>query len=353
MGKIFALHIHVIPLLFIIGLLLYSVVFAQSQTVTFSRNLTIGSSGADVFELQKILNLSPKTRLANDGPGAPGEETTYFGPLTRAAVIKYQNLYASEILFPLGLSLGTGFFGPSTREKINKAHLDISDTIPPTAGEEEIAASPTQASTIPTFTGSTQELQFYYTSPQDGRPGEMLTIFGTGFTGAENSVHFNETVLSNIPSMSGTELTFAIPELAAGRYALSISNQKGKVDARYFRILNENSVSPPKIISISPTHGKQDTIVTVFGSNFSTEENLIYTTFDEITNVASSDGKTISFTVPPLPSNTDSGVGTPSAAEIAEADKKSTATVTQLPLFIYVENNDGISNEAVFLIDDF
>jgi len=46
--------------------------------------------------------------------------TGNFLGLTRTAVIKFQERYASEILVPLGLQHGTGFVGPSTRIKINQ-----------------------------------------------------------------------------------------------------------------------------------------------------------------------------------------------------------------------------------------
>jgi len=80
----------------------------------FTRNLKLGSRGSDVLELQILLNCLGFT-LALEGAGSSGNETTYFGPLTRQAVISFQNTYAEEILHPVDLTEGTGFFGPSTR----------------------------------------------------------------------------------------------------------------------------------------------------------------------------------------------------------------------------------------------
>ncbi|MDO8530334.1 MAG: peptidoglycan-binding protein [bacterium] len=48
-----------------------------------------------------------------------GLVTGNFGSLTRAAVIRFQEKYASEILAPAGFAKGTGFVGAFTRSKIN------------------------------------------------------------------------------------------------------------------------------------------------------------------------------------------------------------------------------------------
>ncbi len=91
---------------------------ATSTPYHFTRWLKEGMSGLDVQALQRYLN-THNFAVAASGPGSLGHETRYFGPETTAALINFQNAQAQAILAPLGLHLGTGFFGPSTIRYVN------------------------------------------------------------------------------------------------------------------------------------------------------------------------------------------------------------------------------------------
>ena len=82
-------------------------------------NLWIGKRGEAVKALQKLL-------INENLWNSDVEATGYFGPITKAAVIKFQEKFASEILKPLELTKGTGFVGVYTRKFLNAYASGIS-----------------------------------------------------------------------------------------------------------------------------------------------------------------------------------------------------------------------------------
>lgn len=85
----------------------------------FITNLGPGSTGAEVMAVQKFLNSNAGTIVATSGAGSAGMETSYYGPATAAAVMKFQAMYAAQILTPLGLTTGTPYWYASTRAQAN------------------------------------------------------------------------------------------------------------------------------------------------------------------------------------------------------------------------------------------
>lgn len=90
----------------------------ENENMTFTKNLWYQIKDMEVMMLQKFLNKNG-FKVSEDGAGSSGQETDYFGPKTKDALIRFQEAYKEKILVPLGLNMGTGFFGPQTRAFIN------------------------------------------------------------------------------------------------------------------------------------------------------------------------------------------------------------------------------------------
>lgn len=83
---------------------------ASAGACGFTRSLTVGSTGDDVKCLQKYLN-GAGYQVSASGAGSPGNESMYFGSLTRAAVAKWQ---AANSVSP-----AVGYFGSLSQAKYN------------------------------------------------------------------------------------------------------------------------------------------------------------------------------------------------------------------------------------------
>lgn len=139
---------------------------------TFEKNLRFGDRNDDVKYLQIIL----KAEGTDVYP--EGLVTGYFGPLTKAAVIRFQEKYADEVLAEWGLTKGTGFVGKTTRAKLNAllaaavAPVEEVVEVAPTAPTAALAPDTPAAATIPikatkvpvlkvTLTAGTEDVSVY------------------------------------------------------------------------------------------------------------------------------------------------------------------------------------------------
>jgi len=100
-----------------------SIAAPAASSVTFAKDLTVGSRGADVTALQNMLGVSPATG--------------YFGKLTQAAVIKFQ--------LSKGITPAVGYFGAKTRAVVNGSSVSTSGstTVVPTGTDLSVSLAAT------------------------------------------------------------------------------------------------------------------------------------------------------------------------------------------------------------------
>jgi len=91
---------------------------ASTSSPVFTETLKLGATSTQVKQLQIFLN-KHGFAVAPSGAGSPGHETSYFGPATKAALMKFQEAHKEEILYPEGLTSPTGYFGASTMKVAN------------------------------------------------------------------------------------------------------------------------------------------------------------------------------------------------------------------------------------------
>lgn len=106
----------------------------------FTMNHKMGDQGGEVMDIQKFLNANGFA-VAATGAGSPGNESSYFGSKTKAAVIAWQNANAASVLTPVGLTAGTGYWGASSRAYANTMGGGTTTTTPTGTGVTVSAAA--------------------------------------------------------------------------------------------------------------------------------------------------------------------------------------------------------------------
>lgn len=315
--------------------------YSSSACVNLTSNLSVGSRGGQVSSLQSFL-------VSQHYPGGGSWMITgYYGQATAAAVRAFQQNH--------GLP-ATGYVDSSTRSAINSAsclHGQGGGYVSPTYPTNPFSYNNyNYNNTYPyNYTNPTYN-NFPYTYPYGGTlvitsmsqntgvPGDSVTLTGVGFDAFNNTIAFGTQTIPGIPSINGTSLTFSVPSYYT--YAqnqivqISVSNSHGTSNSQSFTLYpygssynpynqypynqNQNQCGypysygtncgcayggygcsnsgTPTVTFLSPNSGTAGTSVSVFGSGFSSTGNSVHFGNGIITNINSTDGHGVSFTVP-------------------------------------------------------
>jgi len=344
-------------------------VSAKEGVKIFNKDLKIGDNNDDVRFLQKFLNKNPATKISFSGAGSSGSETYFFGQLTKNAVIKFQEMYASDVLQLFGLKSGTGFVGTATRLKLNsllEADNRLSESViadnsslskysskssqssqnlSKSASSEAKKASVIKNSSSSSLSSKNSTIvRAYSTSEYQVSPGKTVILEGEGFTPKSNTIHLGEN--NSIPDLgaseNGTKITFIVPkDLLLGKYSIWVTNGNGTSKSgaiKIYIVVTDSPAERPVVEKVEPVEATIDSEIVVSGKGFTTSRNNIYSMFGNVMNLNSSDGKTIKFKVS-------------SMQQIAKMNTEKSAKNMPIEVWFYVANDNGYNKEpASFII---
>lgn len=205
---------------------------AQNCSITLTANLKRGMRHPQVVQLQQLLNKYPQTTVATTGAGSAGMETDFFGPATHNAVVKFQNLHASDVLTPAGLSVGNGNVFALTRAVLNQICMGTAVVTPTPTPTTTAPITPTPVTPVSGPVTAALGASVPYTVLVAGQASARLADFTFSGNGAVNSVKLMRTgvstnsTLNNVYLYDGsTRLTGAASVLADG--SINFNNAAG------------------------------------------------------------------------------------------------------------------------------
>lgn len=310
----------------------YYPTYSTSNCTVISRDLSIGSRGADVTTLQRFL-------VAQNYPGGGSWMSSgYFGQATAAAVRNYQ--------VQRGLAT-TGVVDGATR-----ASLAACGSVTPNYPSYPTPPTyPSYPSTpiYPTYpTGNTPNITSL--SLNQATQGTSVTVYGSNFQHNSTVVRIGGTNVPATLTSNMNSLSFIVPNLTPGTYQISVSTAFGASNALPFTVIpaypcNTNSYGgscgcgaygsrvcpggPISLTFLSPSQGAVGSTVNIYGSGFTSSGNTVRFGNAVIANLNSFDSTTLSFTVP----NQLSGYGY--------------SPITLSSYYVSVTNGNGQSSNAL------
>ena len=333
-----------------IALLLQQVQALQAQlqgsstsivlTFTLRRGSTDAATNGEVTKLQQF--------LARDKTIYPEALVTgYFGTKTEAAVKRFQTQNGIASI---------GIVGPQTREAIKRV------SAPPAVTSVTVTTTPAPASTSTAVTTTTpvapapsvSDLGGIAVSPSSGRVGDAITITGSNFDSASNTVHFGDAKLTGIKSIGGNQIiTFTLPgvteskSIFPGTHTVYVSNSKGQTATTTFSVIS--STVYPSIFSVSPNFGGVGTLVTLTGTGFTLSDNEVHFGpggMKGVTTLRKVNGTLLTFNVPESVNGCDFTTGLPPCAD-------KSYPVVPGDYALYIVNQNGKTNSVTFTVTSY
>lgn len=240
---------------------------------SLTQNLSYGSRGDQVTRLQSFL------ADRNYPGGGAWMVTGYFGAATRAAMRNFQQ--------EMGLAQ-TGMLDAPTRDAVShvscRGYTSNYTTYPylyTSAPSYNYVNPYTYNPTYYTPTCNTNygfgtagwygynncgintnmPLSIQYLSPISGTVGDVVTVYGNGFSARDNSVHFGIAVISGLISADGRSVAFTVPSqltgygsqvTTLGTYDVSVTNAGGYTSNRLpFTVTSLGTSGRPTISNVS------------------------------------------------------------------------------------------------------